>query len=192
MKELIAFFAAYRSQICVAVELIIAVTVTIAVLALVLVAPIKIEAVSIPQVDIRPGMEKGVCPPFLLRDEQGEVINPVQGMNDRVPYSPRQTCGASGCHDYAKITEGYHFQQGRGESVPPVMAERYNWVTSPGNYGGNWCSPSPLYRQLAPKKNMSERLIDMTSFGFVTATCGDCHPGGGPLEFDREGKRYDV
>ena len=32
----------------------------------------------------------------------------------------------------------------------------------------------------------------MTSFDFVTATCGDCHPGGGPLEFDRDGMRYDA
>ena len=32
----------------------------------------------------------------------------------------------------------------------------------------------------------------MTSFDFVTATCGNCHPGGGPLEFDRDGKRYDA
>ncbi len=72
------------------------------------------------------------------------------------------------------------------------MAERYAWVTSPGNYGGNWCSPAPLYRQLAPKKNASARTIDMTSFDFVTATCGNCHPGGGPLEFDRDGKRYDA
>jgi cytochrome b subunit of formate dehydrogenase len=32
----------------------------------------------------------------------------------------------------------------------------------------------------------------MTSFDFVTATCGNCHPGGGPLEFDRDGKRYDT
>jgi hypothetical protein len=34
-------------------------------------------------------------------------------------------------------------------------------------------------------------MIDMTSFDFVTATCGNCHPGGGPLEYDREGNRYD-
>ncbi len=31
----------------------------------------------------------------------------------------------------------------------------------------------------------------MTSFDFVTATCGNCHPGGGPLEYDRDGRRYD-
>ena len=30
----------------------------------------------------------------------------------------------------------------------------------------------------------------MTSFDFVVS-CGSCHPGGGPLEFDRDGYRYD-
>ncbi len=134
----------------------------------------------------------GVCPPFQLRDEAGNVIDPVKGIHDTVPYSPRQTCGAAGCHDYDKITRGFHFTQGKGEQVPAAMAERYGWVSAPGNYGGNWCSPAPLYRQLAPKKNASSRTIDMTSFDFVTATCGTCHPGGGPMEYDRDGKRYDV
>ena len=133
----------------------------------------------------------GVCPPFKLRDEEGNIIDPVHGVNDRVPYSPRQTCGAAGCHDYKLITEGYHFTQGKSEPLPAEFASRYNWVTSPGNYGGNWCSPAPLYRQLAPKVNTTARIIDMTSFDFVIATCGNCHPGGGPLEFDREGFRYD-
>ncbi len=134
----------------------------------------------------------GVCPPFPLRDEGGNAINPAKGENDAAPYSPRQTCGAKGCHDYNKITEGFHFTQGKGEIVPQKMAERYRWATSPGNYGGNWCSPAPLYRQLAPKQNADARTIDMTSFDFITATCGNCHPGGGPLEFDRDGKRYDA
>jgi len=133
----------------------------------------------------------GVCPPFPLRDEAGAVINPGSGANATAPYSPKQTCGAKGCHDYEKITQGFHFTQGKGEKMPPEFAARYNWVSSPGNYGGNWCSPAPLYRQLAPKKNASARAIDMTSFDFVTATCGNCHPGGGPMEYDRDGKRYD-
>ena len=30
----------------------------------------------------------------------------------------------------------------------------------------------------------------MTSFDFAVS-CGGCHPGGGPLEFDRDGRRYD-
>jgi hypothetical protein len=79
----------------------------------------------------------GVCPPFPLRDEAGNTIDPIKGVNDAVPYSPKQTCGASECHDYGKITEGFHFTQGKGEQVPEAMAERYAWVTSPGNYGGN-------------------------------------------------------
>ncbi len=116
-----------------------------------------------------------------MKDEKGEVINPVKGINDKVPYSPKQTCGAKGCHNYDKITEGYHFQQGKGEKLQQEYGERYNWVLYPGNYGGNWCSTAPLYRQLAPKKNDSARTIDMTSFDFVSASCGAYHPGGGPL-----------
>ncbi len=133
----------------------------------------------------------GVCPRFPLRDDAGQLINPAAGSNASAPYSPRQTCGAKGCHDYDKITQGYHFTQGKGEAMPPEFAARYQWAISPGNYGGNWCSPAPLYRQLAPKQNANARTIDMTSFDFVTATCGNCHPGGGPLEFDRDNKRYD-
>jgi hypothetical protein len=133
----------------------------------------------------------GVCPPFYLKDEAGNTIDPVHNVNADKPYSPKQTCGAKGCHDYNKITEGFHFTQGKGEKVPKLFAQRYNWVSSPGNYGGTWCSPAPLYRQLASKKNDNARMIDMTSFDFVTATCGNCHPGGGPLEYDREGNRYD-
>jgi hypothetical protein len=131
----------------------------------------------------------GVCPPFNLYDEDGNLIDPMHDINATMPYSPKQTCGK--CHDYNKITEGFHFQQGKGESPTPTMVQRYQWVTSPGNYGGTWCSPAPVYRQLANKTNASARTIDMTSFDFVTATCGTCHPGGGPLEFDRDGKRYD-
>jgi hypothetical protein len=167
-------------------------------LAILVLAGCSIAPVSPPaRVVPRPGdggtvaPARGVCPPFPLRDEAGAVIDPVHGRNDTVPYSPKQTCGASGCHDYAVITKGFHFTQGQGEPVPPDMAARYAWVSSPGNYGGTWCSPAPLYRQLAPKTNTDARLIDLTSFAFVTATCGNCHPGGGPLEFDRDGRRYD-
>lgn len=71
------------------------------------------------------------------------------------------------------------------------MKARFQWVATPGNYGGNWCSPAPIYRAMAAKNNQSAKDIDMTSFDFITATCGNCHPGGGSLEFDRNGKRYD-
>jgi len=151
---------------------------------------ITLQAESLKEPEKKP-VVSGVCPPFYLKDEAGNVIDPVHNFNADKPYSPKQTCGAKDCHNYNKITEGFHFTQGKGEKVPELFAKRYNWVSSPGNYGGTWCSPAPLYRQLAPKKIDNARMIDMTSFDFVTATCGNCHPGGGPLEYDREGNRYD-
>lgn len=131
----------------------------------------------------------GVCPPFHLLDEQGNIIDPVSGLNADKPYSPKQTCGR--CHDYEKITRGYHFTQGADEEATETQRERYQWAMTPGNYGGSWCSPAPLYRYLSPKHNSSPATMDMTSFTFLTTGCGDCHPGGGPAEFDRDGKRYD-
>ncbi|MBN1199154.1 MAG: hypothetical protein JXA23_07365 [Bacteroidales bacterium] len=130
----------------------------------------------------------GVCPPFYLYSENGSLIDPVHGINGQLPYSPRQTCGK--CHDYDKITEGFHFQQGKDEMASGVYAERYQWASTPGNYGGNWCSPAPLYSYLSPKENASVTEMDMTSFTFITNGCGTCHPGGGSFEFDRNGKHY--
>ena len=131
----------------------------------------------------------GACAPFYLLDEDGNRIDPVGGVNADKPYSPKQTCGK--CHDYDKITRGYHFTQGRGEKPTADQAARCQWASTPGNYGGTWCSPAPLYRYLSPKHNRSARTMDMTSFTFITAGCGKCHPGGGSAEYDRSGKRYD-
>lgn len=44
---------------------------------------------------------------------------------------------------------------------------------------------------MAEKHNASPERIDLTSFEFALR-CGACHPGGGPLELDREGHRYDA
>ena len=44
---------------------------------------------------------------------------------------------------------------------------------------------------MAKKENSTAREIDLTSFTFVQ-TCGGCHPGGGPAEYDRNGNRYDT
>ncbi len=51
---------------------------------------------------------------------------------------------------------------------------------------------------MAKKHNESPDEIDITVWQWVTTAppnlppCAGCHPGGGPLEHDREGKRYDV
>jgi len=53
---------------------------------------------------------------------------------------------------------------------------------------------------LAKKNNVFAEQIDLTSFTWITAGaspdvgkpgCGGCHPGGGGLEYDRDGFRYD-
>ena len=42
------------------------------------------------------------CPrKIYLRDENGDIITP----QSTAPYSPRQTCGLSDCHDYEKIVK---------------------------------------------------------------------------------------
>ena len=78
----------------------------------------------------------GVCPPFNLLDEKGDVIDPTRNINTDVPYSPKRTCGK--CHNYDKITQGYHFQQGKGEKMTNEYAQTYPWCKSPGQYGGRW------------------------------------------------------
>ncbi len=130
----------------------------------------------------------GVCPPFHLLDEDGNVIDPVKGVNADKPYSPKQTCGK--CHDYDKITRAYHFTMGAGEKPTADVAARCQWASTPGFYGGTWCSPAPLYNYLSPKTNASPATMDMTSFS-IMVMCGSCHPGGGSAEYDRDGKRYD-
>jgi formate dehydrogenase gamma subunit len=53
---------------------------------------------------------------------------------------------------------------------------------------------------LAKKNNKNADEIDLTTFAFAAAGdpkmpgvpgCGGCHPGGGGMEFDRDGKRFD-
>jgi hypothetical protein len=125
----------------------------------------------------------------MLFDEDGNLIDPVKGVNADKAYSPKQTCGK--CHDYDKITQAYHFTMGAGEKPTDDLAARCQWASTPGFYGGTWCSPAPLYNYLSPKQNASAATMDMTSFTLMAIGCGSCHPGGGSAELDREGKRYD-
>jgi len=63
--------------------------------------------------------------------------NPLS-IDSKIPYSPKRTCG--GCHDYDRITRGYHFQQGRTDGtrkmvISDTFDQKYNWNLSPGMYG---------------------------------------------------------
>jgi hypothetical protein len=47
-------------------------------------------------------------PAIPLLDEQGQHV-----LTTGNAYSPRSSCGSSGCHDYDAITHAYHFEMGR-------------------------------------------------------------------------------
>lgn len=138
------------------------------------------------------------CPPFHLLDEDGEIIDPtkdeagqpvdpkvVQGTPRAV--STRKTCGQ--CHDYERITRGYHFMMGRDELFAPLPADTGTSPQLSPGFFGKW---QLLYqRELAPKYFNDPDEVDMTPFEWVVS-CGVCHPGGGPAEYDRAGQRYDT
>ena len=124
---------------------------------------------------------------IVLRGYDGTPLSP----ESRLPYSPKKTCGS--CHDYDRITNGYHFQQGRTDSVgrvtiSDVFDPKYSWNLSGGMYGKlSLVSPDP--GQLAKKVNTTPSEIDKSAFHFVQS-CGVCHPGGGWGENDRKGNLY--
>jgi hypothetical protein len=78
------------------------------------------------------GAKTRACVPFHLKTADGKIINPLTGENADQPYSTRQTCGA--CHDYDKITKGYHFQQG-WDRIKDDFNKKKPWVLSDGMMG---------------------------------------------------------
>jgi len=63
--------------------------------------------------------------------------NPLT-LESKAPYSPKKTCGA--CHDYTRITNGYHFQQGRTDGEGKIVIKdtfdpKYPWNLSSGMFG---------------------------------------------------------
>lgn len=112
-------------------------------------------------------------------------------LESKVPYSPKKTCGA--CHDYDRITKGYHFQQGRTDGSGQIIVSdtydlKHPWNLSSGLFGKH--SPVSMDSSLLAKKaNWHFSQMDKSSFYFVR-NCGPCHPGGGWGEFDRKGNLY--
>ncbi len=141
------------------------------------------------------GFASAQHPAINLMDVEGNVIDPIHDENAEAPFSTKMTCGM--CHDYDEITKGYHFQMGWDViSDDYGVAEGRPWSLSNGLMG-RWYPYA--FRQLAKKHNDSADEIDLTVYDFVGFSpvspgqppCGACHPGGGGLEFDRDGNRYD-
>jgi hypothetical protein len=125
--------------------------------------------------------------PIPLRDYRGDVINVAD--TNRF-YDGRKTCG--GCHDLARIENGFLFQQGRtstnGEIImqDDCLGDGRSWVRSTGMYGA-W--RPRVNRWMAAKQFANESEIDQSAFWW-TANCSGCHPGGGGMEFDQDGQRF--
>jgi hypothetical protein len=138
------------------------------------------------------------CPPFYLRTDTGEIINPMTGENADQPFSTRQTCGA--CHDVDTISKGYHFMMDWDKAGDTRYAGTDTpWLVSTGLTGSLLTYG---FFQLAKKQNTHPDQIDLSAFDFVARVpeskggfqkpgCAACHAGGGLLEFDRDGQRYD-
>jgi hypothetical protein len=124
-----------------------------------------------------------------------------------LPYSPALSCtnrnGNLNCHSYVTISNGYHFQQGRTNlsgtiTVSDTFDLIRSWILSFGGFG-KWWPLSPDLAQLAKKVNPTTgssddaafSQIDLTAMGWVQQ-CGGCHPGGGPAEYDRDGRFYSL
>jgi len=128
-------------------------------------------------------------PPIPLLGEDGQNV-----LDTGKPYSSRQTCAGSGCHDYDKITSAYHFEMGRDEasdrfgSYSSYLSGK--WLVGPGFFGGFTCmggnSPTMLSLKNTPYPEM---FRDMGAADFVV-NCSSCHAGSGYGEKDRDGIFY--
>ncbi|VAW95476.1 Cytochrome c family protein [hydrothermal vent metagenome] len=133
-------------------------------------------------------MDRPVLHPAIpLLDESGDHV-----LDSGKPYSPRMSCGNAGCHDYESITHAYHFEMGRDEASDDFGALRgLPQLVSPGYFGGYACMGGSNPEVLAKKVNASaDDFADKGSAGLV-ARCISCHSGGGWMEKDRNGNRYD-
>ena len=129
-------------------------------------------------------------PAIPLLDEMGRHV-----LDSGQPYSPRTSCGKGagvGCHDYARITRGYHFEQGRDETRDGFgRRARLPQLAGPGYFGGYNCMSGNAPGWLAKKDNSG--AAEFADFGApdLVRYCGSCHAGGGWGELDRTGVRYD-
>jgi hypothetical protein len=124
-------------------------------------------------------------PAIPLLDEDGNHV-----LNSNKPYSAKQSCQE--CHDYEKITHAYHFETGRDEARDDFGKQSglLNLV-SPGYFGGYNCMGSNAPDALAKKFNA--KTTDFSDYGAAgyIQRCANCHAGGGWMEKDRDGVRYD-
>lgn len=119
-------------------------------------------------------------PSIILKDEDGRNV-----LASSKAISTRKTCGE--CHDYAFITDSFHFQQGKNEMDPALLKGHgfASFNTSPGMFGKFSILPN---RQLTPAGVAHAGDVDLTQPEWLLK-CGVCHTGGGISEFDLKGRQ---
>ncbi len=131
--------------------------------------------------------EESLHPAIPLLDEDGKHV-----LKSNKPYSPRTSCGTAGCHDYESITHSFHIEQGRDETDDDFGRRvGIDALIGPGYFGGYNCMGSNNPERLAKKHNAS--AADFADYGTpgLIMRCEGCHSGGGWMEKDRQGRRYD-
>jgi len=119
-----------------------------------------------------------------LLDAKGNPIGP----DSQVPYSPNTTCSSSRCHDYHIVARGTHTRMfpttrtstRRPDSFVWTMFESVTGMAAPISSGYLPAAPDAF----DPKAHLS-------AFQFALQF-GPYHPGGGRLELDAAGNRYDT
>ena len=126
-------------------------------------------------------------PSIPLLDEEGHHV-----LDSGRPYSSKMSCGTAGCHDYESITRAFHIEQGRDETHDDFGAMRgLPHLVGPGYFGGYNCMGGSNPESLAKKTNATaDDFGDLGSPDYIKR-CITCHAGGGWMEKDRNGKRYD-
>ncbi len=128
-----------------------------------------------------------IHPAIPILDETGNHV-----LNSGAAYSAKMTCGTAGCHDYEKITHAYHFEMGRDEASDNFGEQRsLDLATSPGYFGGYACMGGSNPDWLAKKDNADEASFADKGAAGLVQRCDGCHTGGGWMEKDRNGNRYD-
>lgn len=120
----------------------------------------------------------------LLDDDGNNVLDTGN------PYSSRQTCG--GCHDYEGMAHAFHFEAGRDEADDDYGFKRgLSVLVSPGYFGGYNCMGGNNSYFLSKKHNSSAADFGDEGSAGLAKHCAYCHAGGGWMEKDRNGVRYD-
>lgn len=123
-----------------------------------------------------------------LLDSDGKEINPQSG----VPYSPRQTCGH--CHKYETVSGGTHTQMFPPAALDTASPPAHVWTVFDPATGIQLPLSDGFLAPVAGKADAGgaagKPRNRMTAFD-VAFQFGAFHPGGGKLELDTEGKRYD-